>query len=38
MKPIRIRPIKDSDVILKMKISRLSHIEDTDWSPPRSNF
>lgn len=31
MKPIRIRPIKDSDIILKMKVSRLSHIKDTVW-------
>ena len=31
MKPIRIRPIKDSDIILKMKINRLSHINDTVW-------
>jgi hypothetical protein len=31
MKPIRIRPRKDSDVVIKSKISSLSSVDNTNW-------
>jgi hypothetical protein len=32
MEPIRIRPRKDSDVVIKRKISSLSFANDTNWN------
>jgi len=35
MQPIRVRPRKDSDVVIKRKISSLSFANDTNWGKQR---